>query len=199
MFRQLKPLLPLLAIIALGLVINWGLRHFVLENNSGQALSASTESLFASQFPDSRGVTQGLSQWKGKILVINFWASWCPPCREEMPELAEIYTRYQTRNVMVIGIAAEELAKMLAYAQTAPMPYPLLAGDLQAMGLSEQLGNGPGALPYTVIIDPTGNTVTTYTGRISALMLTADIENLLKKFPPKNPESATLHPASNPP
>lgn len=140
----------------------------------------STEVLFNAKLPNENGVIQNLSQYQGKIIVLNFWATWCPPCREEMPELAALYKKYRAQNVVVIGIAAEELATMRQYAIDTPVGYPIVAGDMEAMGLASLLGNGQGALPYTVIINAEGRVASVYLGRISLPKLEKTLDNLLK-------------------
>lgn len=143
----------------------------------------STNALFNAKLPNENGVIQNLSQYKGKIIVLNFWASWCPPCREEMPELAALYKKYQKQNVVVVGIAAEELATMRQYAINSSVGYPILAGDIEAINLASLLGNTQGALPYTIVIKADGNVKSIYLGRVSVAKLEKTIDNLLKQLP----------------
>ena len=112
--------------------------------------------------------------------VINFWATWCPPCREEMPELSELNTEYQDKNVIVIGIALDEIALIKEFNAENKMSYPLLAAEDTGGNLAANLGNNKSALPYTVIIKPDGTVANTYFGRISKPLLE---EALLKLIP----------------
>lgn len=140
----------------------------------------STAELFATTLPDEKGVPQALNQWQGKIIVLNFWATWCPPCREEMPELSELNTEYQDKNVIVIGIALDEIALIKEFNAENHMSYPLLAAEDTGGNLAANLGNNKSALPYTVIIKQDGTVANTYFGRISKPLLE---EALLKLIP----------------
>lgn len=154
------------------LVISAGLatRHFLL-NPALDADSPPTQALFATQLPDLQGHPQSLAQWKGKIAVVNFWASWCIPCREEMPELSKLQERYQSKNIVVLGISTDDLDKMRAFSEEVSVSYPLLAGDYHAIRLAEQLGNDKGVLPYTLIIAADGRIEKSYFGRINQALL----------------------------
>ena len=85
--------------------------------------------LLAVTLPDSQGELQPLAQWKGKVLVINFWASWCPPCREEMPALSRLQIKHAANGIQIIGIALDNAANVVQYAKWHPTSYPLLVGD----------------------------------------------------------------------
>lgn len=139
-----------------------------IDNNDA---GLSTTELFATTLPDENGVQQKLSQWQGKIIVLNFWATWCPPCREEMPELSALNTEYQDKNVIVIGIALDEIGLIKEFNTENKMSYPLLAAEDTGANLAASLGNNKSALPYTVIIKPDGTVVNTYFGRISKPLL----------------------------
>lgn len=154
------------------LVIGAGLatRHYLI-NPAMESPVLSTDALFSTQFPDVDGKVQNLGQWRGKILVVNFWASWCVPCREEMPELSELQERYRSNNLVMLGISTDDLSKMQAFNKEVPVKYPILAGDYEAIKLSELLGNNKGVLPYTLIIDTNGKIVKTYFGRINQALL----------------------------
>ena len=155
------------------------LRHYFAPENEGRPFTASTAALYASSFPDANGHVQSMQQWKGKVAVINFWATWCPPCREEMPELSDLQEKYKDQGVVVIGISTDTVDKIRDFVAESPVSYPLLAGDMQAMDLSEQLGNTKSALPYTVIVHADGTIATTYFGRIDTELLEKTLIPLL--------------------
>ena len=138
---------------------------------------APTTALFATTLPDENGKPQPLSQWQGKIVVLNFWATWCPPCREEMPELSELHTEYQDKNVVVLGVALDEIGLIKEFDDENNISYPLLAAEDIGSQLAFNLGNDKSALPFTVIIKPDGTIANTYFGRISKPLLE---ETLLK-------------------
>ena len=135
--------------------------------------------LFAATFPDQDGKAQALSQWRGKVVVVNFWATWCPPCKEEMPELSHFQEKYRARDVVVLGISTDDVAKIREFAQQAPVQYPLLAGDFEAMALAESLGNNKGVLPYSILISPDDSVAKTYFGRLDMKKLEQDVKALI--------------------
>lgn len=141
--------------------------------------NAPTQGLFATSMPDENGKQQALKQWQGKIIVLNFWATWCPPCREEMPELSELHTQYQDKNVTVIGIAVDEVALIKEFSEETSISYPILADEENGMTLSASLGNNKGALPYTLIIKPDGTIAKTYLGRVSKSQLEKTLNTLM--------------------
>lgn len=176
-------------LIALALLVAGGfvLTRLMLPSAPPAATGAmpgiATTALFAAQFPDADGDMQALSQWQGKVLVVNFWATWCPPCREEMPELSALQDRLREQGLVVLGIATDDVAKMQQFAREAPVSYPLLAGDFEAMNLAASLGNGKGVLPYSVVIRRDGSIAGVYLGRLDMRVLEQDIEPLLKARP----------------
>ena len=125
----------------------------------------------ASDFIDHQGRRQSVSQWRGKILVVNFWATWCAPCREEMPDFSRLQEKYSTRGVQFLGIAIESREKIAAYAARNAVSYPLLAGGHDAIALGRSLGNSVGGIPYTLVLGKNGEPLLTHTGRLPAAKL----------------------------
>lgn len=157
--RRRAGVLIALALLAAGSLLLW----LMLPAPQNQP---DTAALFAASFPDAQGQPQALSQWRGKLLVVNFWASWCPPCLEEMPELSALQRKYAGQGVVVLGISTDDAAKMQEFAHSTPTSYPLLAGDFDAMQLAAQLGNDRGVLPYTVLVRGDGSVVWQHFGRL---------------------------------
>ena len=106
--------------------------------------------------PDMEGNQRQLSEWNGKVLVINFWATWCPPCRKETPAFVELQEKYGAQGLQFIGVAIDEKDNVQDFADTYGVNYPMLLGDLEAINTSKQYGNRFGTLPYTVIVDRKG-------------------------------------------
>lgn len=148
-------------------------------DRSKPANISSSEALFAASFPDASGKMQPLGQWRNRVLVVNFWATWCPPCREEMPELSGLQEKYQSGGLTVIGLATDDVDKMRESAQKNPLAYPLLAGDFEAASLAASLGNDKNVLPYTVVIGQDGMVVATYFGRLDMRVLEQVLQPLL--------------------
>lgn len=182
---MLKKQLTNLSLIALMLGLGYGIFYSFLKPAdapsvlSESANKFSTQPFFAAKLPNENGINQSLSQYKGKIIVLNFWATWCPPCREEMPELSQLQQEYRNKNVVVLGIAVDEVSLVKEFTQATPVNYPLVADENTGMGLAINLGNDQGVLPYTVIIDTNGKVIQTFFGRISKPLLERALAPLL--------------------
>jgi thiol-disulfide isomerase/thioredoxin len=114
------------------------------------------EILQEASFPDLSGQTRRLSEWRGKVLVCNFWATWCAPCREEIPLLVTAREKYGPLGAEIVGIAIDNAAKVREFSASFKISYPVLLADASGLDLMRKLGNGSGALPYTVVADRLG-------------------------------------------
>ncbi|WP_374086457.1 TlpA family protein disulfide reductase [Methylomicrobium lacus] len=129
---------------------------------------------------DVSGKPRSIGEWKGKLLVINFWATWCPSCREEMPDLVALQQHYAAQGVQVLGIALEDKEPVEEYLNSAKINYPtLIAGD-QGMALAAQMGNNAEAVPYTVVVDRAGLIRYRHLGKFSKPELGQSLDQLLK-------------------
>ena len=108
------------------------------------------------KLPDLSGRLRSVDEWRGQVLAINFWASWCPPCLEEIPHFIDLQTEYREAGVQFLGLSSEDLETVRAFADTLAINYPLLVGAHQVIDLAVEFGNQHGALPYTVIVDRDG-------------------------------------------
>lgn len=139
------------------------------------AQAAPSERLFAMRLPDAAGQEQDLSQWRGRELVINFWATWCAPCVEEMPELEALHRELQASDKQIIGIAIDSVDNVSQFAQQLGITYPLYAGSVAVTELSRALGNPSGGLPFTVWLRSDGSVANTYLGRLDMAALRRDL------------------------
>jgi thiol-disulfide isomerase/thioredoxin len=112
--------------------------------------------LLAQQFPDADGKPQPLSQWRGKTLVVNFWATWCPPCREEMPLLGRTQAEWQSKGVQIVGIGIDEVDAIRKFRDANKLAFPLLVAGPEQIELAQKLGNTAQGLPFTVVIGRDG-------------------------------------------
>ncbi|MEO7198582.1 MAG: TlpA disulfide reductase family protein [Dokdonella sp.] len=121
------------------------------------------------RLPDLAGTTRALSDWDGQLLLLNFWASWCGPCRKEMPLLDAVRNQHIAHGLEVIGIAAEAHADAAQFLAEFPVSYPILVNDL-ALGsdVSIAYGNSRNVLPYSVLIGRDGRILAQHTGDFSA-------------------------------
>ena len=135
------------------------------------------EVLWNLPFPGLSGKTQTLADWRGKTLVINFWATWCAPCREEIPDFIEIRREHAAKSVEIVGIAIDNAQAVTPYAQQMSITYPLLIGEGSELEMSRALGNPSGALPYTVVIGPDGAILLRHLGRLPKSKLQAKLHH----------------------
>ena len=117
--------------------------------------------------PDLDGVVRDVSEWDGRVLVINFWATWCPPCRREMPDFIALQQQFGERGLQFVGIAMDEPETVAEFVETLGVNYPTLIAQADAMELGRRLGNAMGSLPYTVIVDRQGTMVFAKRGELS--------------------------------
>jgi len=125
---------------------------------------ASARELLSLTLPDASGAAQSMQQWQGKVLVVNFWATWCPPCREEMPGFSRLQSKFSGNGVQFVGIGIDSADKIRQFSHDLPVSYPLLVGGTALMGLTDQLGDSEGGLPFTVILDRDGKLLQTRLG-----------------------------------
>lgn len=152
-----------------------GLYFGINRYSNPPAPKSAADTLFAQSLPDLAGKTQVLQQWKGTILVVNFWATWCPPCIEEMPELAALQTEFSGKNVQIIGIGIDSSDNIRQFASKHKITYPLYIAGMGSIELSRQLGNQTGGLPYTLLIGPDGQVRKTFLGRLHMASLRQEL------------------------
>jgi thiol-disulfide isomerase/thioredoxin len=124
--------------------------------------------LWATQMPDLRGTPVPLSSFKGEAVIINFWATWCQPCKEEMPDLQRLATGEMGKSVKVVGIGIDNAVNMRSFAEKIGISYLLLEGGPAGLDMLKPLGNSSGGLPYTIAINRAGKPVGTHLGKLSA-------------------------------
>ena len=140
-----------------------------------------TAALFAQSFNDADGRLQPMNQWQGRLLVVNFWATWCAPCIEEMPDLQRIQAEYAQRGVAIVGVAIDNATAVKRFRDEQNVGLPLLVAGTAGTELGRQLGNPSGALPYTVLVDRSGSVVRAKLGRLQATQLRAWLDAALSK------------------
>lgn len=128
---------------------------------------------------DLNGEQRSLSEWQGKVVAINFWATWCPPCREEIPDFVELQQQYSSEGLQFIGIALQQAEEVRGFIDEFNVNYPSLVGGDDVIQVAKRLGNGIGALPYTVIIDRSGMIAFTRRGPLSKSEAESVIKTLL--------------------
>ena len=169
----------LLAAVAGGIV--WQLVSTAPPSGRPQLAPEALSRLLAGTLTDSNGQAQALSQWQGKVLVVNYWATWCPPCREEMPAFSRLQTQLGPEGVQFIGIGIDSPSAIKEYAFQTPTRYPLLIGGSEGMDLMRELGNDAGALPYTLVLDRKGQPAYARLGIVDEKELEARLRPLIEE------------------
>jgi thiol-disulfide isomerase/thioredoxin len=145
-------------------------------------VEAGGDKLLAAAFYDLNGQRQSLSQWRGKVLVVNFWATWCSPCRVEIPGFIELHRELADQGVQFVGIAIDQGAKVNDFARELGVNYPLLIGEDSALELQRQLGDQAGGLPFTVVLDSSGRLVARHLGGLSVTQLRGILLPLVRRI-----------------
>jgi thiol-disulfide isomerase/thioredoxin len=167
-------------------IVVLGVGAYLLLRGPGESLSTTQvkkqnlEALYATALPDLDGRIQPLKQWRGKVLVVNYWATWCAPCRDEMPMLSLLQTRYAARDVQFVGIANDEVNKVREFVKHTPVTYPLLIGNFNDFGITVDLGNTAMGLPFTVVLDREGKLQEATLGRVEEKALVRLLDGLVQ-------------------
>jgi thiol-disulfide isomerase/thioredoxin len=140
------------ALAALAGGVAFSLRKFGLDREDAQAL----EVFLAHAWVDSQGRPFDAQALRGRPMILNFWATWCPPCVEEMPELGHLQRSYGEAGLQVVGIGIDQAARIKAFEERMALGYPLLVAGAAGAELGRRFGNPSGALPFTVVLDRSG-------------------------------------------
>ena len=172
----MRNLVAAIAVAAIAIAAGIGAYRTLATDSPQDAAVAEVQRL---SLPDATGTVQDFGQWKGKVLVLNFWATWCEPCREEIPALVRTQTKFAANGVQIVGIGIDSPTKIRDFAKEYQINYPLTVGGLDQIDLSRRLGNKIGGLPYTLVFDRSGRMVKSKLGGISEAELDALLRPLL--------------------
>ncbi|MBX6420818.1 MAG: TlpA family protein disulfide reductase [Nevskia sp.] len=134
------------------------------------------------QFTDLDGHAYRLDHWRGKLLLVNFWATWCTPCLHEIPQLVKLQKKFADRGLQIIGPAVDDPDSVRSMVRPLGIDYPVMTGTPDDMiGIMEKLGNGPGGLPFSILVSPDGKILERRLGEFTP----AELESLLRKYLPQ--------------
>ncbi|HXM83111.1 MAG TPA: TlpA disulfide reductase family protein [Burkholderiales bacterium] len=136
--------------------------------------------LLTAPFEDVSGARRSLREWQGRVLVSNFWATWCAPCREEIPVLVAVREKFAAKGIEIVGIGIDHRLKVHEFVKSYHITYPVLVTGMGALDLMRRLGNEPGALPYTVVLDRLGAVAHRRLGAFTRAGLEGVVERLLR-------------------
>jgi thiol-disulfide isomerase/thioredoxin len=148
---------------------------FLQSTGAGKAQGSGEEALRSTTLIDLAGKPRRLSEWQGRVLVCNFWATWCAPCREEIPMLVSEREKYSKSGVEIVGIAIDNAVKVGEFSTSFKISYPILLAEADGLDMMRKLGNTSGGLPYTVVADRHGTLVYRKLGA----MKQADLDEIL--------------------
>ncbi|HEY5604620.1 MAG TPA: TlpA disulfide reductase family protein [Gammaproteobacteria bacterium] len=162
----------------------WGGNELVKVFFSNEEISTTAQTeLHRPAFPfalqDLDGNTHEFGEWNGKVRVLNFWATWCPPCRKETPLFVEMQEQLGSQGLQFIGIAIDEKHKVQDFMDTYGVNYPILIGTDDAIEVAKQYGNRFGALPWTVVINREGTIVHVQGGEMTRQKAESIVQPLL--------------------
>ena len=146
-----------------------GLAWQRLQPHAAPAALSETETAFwASGFNAPAGDAVAMQSFRGKPLVLNFWATWCPPCVEELPLLNGFYREQKARGWQVVGLAIDQPTAVRQFLQRLPLDFPIALGGLGGTDMARSLGNLAGGLPFTVVFGADGNILHRKMGQVTA-------------------------------
>lgn len=126
------------------------------------------------------GKRHSISEWKGHPQVVNFWATWCVPCRKEIPLLSRMQTEYATKGLKIIGIAVDFPEDVQKFIKAMPLPYDVLMGEDDALEAAKAYGVESMALPFTAFVDSHGRVMTVHLGELHEPNLRATLDALMR-------------------
>ncbi len=160
-------------------------RYLATDNNTGAGIDSidSGNSMVGQMRPefammDIDGNIRNISDWDGQVVLLNFWATWCPPCLEEIPDFIEVQQALENKGLQIIGVAVDNEDDVRQFASDMAMNYPVMAGETEAIELSQKYGNKIGGLPFSAIIDKNGKITHTITGELRKDRLIPILEQL---------------------
>lgn len=178
MNRLLRTALLLLAIASAG-VLGYHFYHWMHQRSVPTPVAATSSPAPATvpettipemrplfSLKDQHDQLRSISEWDGKSLVINFWATWCAPCRREIPMLRQLHAKRAAQNIEVIGIAVDFRDNVLAYIKEVEIDYPLLIGEQDGLDAATAFGLGSMGFPFTVFTDKAGHIVAAHLGEL---------------------------------
>ena len=134
----------------------------------GDAAPELQDAFWQQSFDTPAGAPLPMSAFAGKPLLVNFWATWCPPCVEELPLIDRFYQENKARNWQVVGLAVDQPSAVRAWLHRTPLAFPVGMAGFGGTELSKSLGNLTGGLPFTVVFGTSGQLLHRKTGQISA-------------------------------
>jgi len=162
---KLNSTLLMVGMAAAGLTAGYYFNNWQHQQKLAQTNAPSTKETAASnirplfKLKDLEDKVRDIKEWDGQVLMVNFWATWCPPCRKEIPAFIQLQENYADKGFKIIGVALDEKQAVIDFTDPMGVNYPVLMAENEGIALSKAYGNRLGVLPFTVIIDRKGNII----------------------------------------
>jgi thiol-disulfide isomerase/thioredoxin len=177
--RPLRRALMAAAIGGMAAAAGYGTHLWRIGGIGAKPADDAAQAILESRLTTLDGVTQTLEGFRGQILIINYWATWCAPCREEIPMFIRLQQELSGNGVQFIGIAVDQADKVLDFSREFGINYPLFLGGIDAVELSRRAGNRAGVLPYTLILDRSGVIRASLVGELTEARMRGELQALL--------------------
>ena len=180
-----KSILLMASLAVLGLISGYLYNNWQYQQKlEAIQLNKSTETAVSTVRPlfklkDLSGKVRDVKEWDGQVIMINFWATWCPPCRREIPAFIKLQEKYSSKGFTILGVALDEKQSVIDFTDPMGVNYPILMAEMEGTTLSKAYGNRLGVLPYTVIVDRKGNIVHRHRTELNFEQVEAMIKPLL--------------------
>ena len=165
--------------VVAGLILSCIVVIWAIYSGNNASTSLSPTALYSTQLSNQEGKPVALGQWQGKVIILNFWATWCAPCHQEIPLLIDIQNRNAKSGLQIVGIAVDTADKTIPLSAQLGINYPVLIDEDRGIELSKRLGNRAGALPFTVLIDREGHVAFTKVGLLDNRELEKEVQKLI--------------------
>lgn len=133
---------------ALGAAVAWPRLHAPVD--------AAGQAFWSRRFAGLDGTELDPTRWHGRPLLVNFWATWCPPCIKELPDINQFYGEAKSKGWQVLGLAVDQAEPVKAFLQKTPLDFPVALAGPQGLSLVRELGNPAGGLPFSIVFDESG-------------------------------------------
>lgn len=178
-----------LVTVAGAIALALGIWFAVSKQGSDDRLAPVTTLHFSDfALPDNQGRSQRLSSWRGKVILLNFWATWCPPCLEEMPLFNRLQNQHRDTGLQIIGVAIDNAKNVKDFLEVMPVNYPILLDTGDGMAIMKRYGNRYGNLPYSVVFNRDGNVLHNKIGAFTAAELDKLLLPMLKTVATPKPQ-----------
>ena len=158
----------IIAIAAIALIAGVVVARFVHVDNAtpptAQNHNAMPTEMVGFSLPDTDGKMHDINEWRGKIVVLNFWATWCPPCRAEVPLFVDTQEKFRKEGLVIVGVAIDKKQDVANFIDSYFINYPVLVSEEDNTELMASYGNRIATLPYSVVMDRKGKVIETHAG-----------------------------------